>query len=150
VSFPRPIQPVASPAEGPASRSLTQDSRGKPGRRGAPLAREEANLPSRIAAVAGYSRGDKAQLSSTTQPAVMHRRTGVATSLGTLVYLAIQIRQNAAVQMRNVRALELSALDESARHGAESHRPSRQHLVGPEPAVLYSRRSVYGSVSVAV
>jgi len=38
------------------ARSLTQDSRGKPERRGAPLVREEAKLPSRSAAVAGYSK----------------------------------------------------------------------------------------------
>jgi hypothetical protein len=41
------------------ARSLTQDARGKPECRGAPLAREEARLPSRSAAVAGYSNFSK-------------------------------------------------------------------------------------------
>ena len=44
------------------ARSLTQDSRGKPMCRGAPLAREEAKLPSRSAAVAGYSKGRRRSL----------------------------------------------------------------------------------------
>ena len=44
---------------------------------------------------------------------------GAIATVATLVYLALQIRQNSFLQRQNVRALELSALDQSYRYGAD-------------------------------
>ncbi len=44
---------------------------------------------------------------------------GAIATVAALVYLALQIRQNTFLQRQSVRALELSALDQSYRYGAD-------------------------------
>ena len=44
---------------------------------------------------------------------------GAIATVATLIYLALQIRQNSFLQSQSVRALELSALDQSYRYGAD-------------------------------